>query len=78
MPCHLATAPNSLRPAISKARPKQKTHRPASWWWAALSSKAATGFYPFSLPTPEDTRAPQIQTQHIREFFRGLLNMRVE
>ena len=58
--------------------PKQKTHLPAFWWWVALSSEAATGFYPLSLPTPEDTRLPHIQRPHIREFFRGLLNMRVE
>jgi hypothetical protein len=32
-------------------------------------------FYPFSLPAPEITRAPQVQSQHIRAFLCGLVIM---
>ena len=32
-------------------------------------------FYPFSLPSPENTRVPQVQPQQIRALLCGLVNM---
>ena len=66
-PCLATWLPrlNSFGPPISPAHPKQKTHRPAFWWWVAFSSQAEPGFLPVQPPhTRGHTCAARTTTTH--------------